>query len=367
MPPRQVCLVLSGGIALGAYQAGAYAALHEHEALHPGYLGGSSIGAIASALIAGNPLERRVERLRDFWSAVAVEREPFGAPWLNLSGEGPWRHAHNWLSVFQSRAFGSPGAFQPRVPELLLHPVTSLYDLAPLRATLERLIDFDRLNDGGSPRVSIVTTDIETGEAVVFDTGRGDRIGPDHLVATCGFLPDFAPVEIEGRLLGDGGLSANAPMETVLLDPKAGDDLLCFVVDMFSPEGRRPATLEEAAARRWDLMFGNQSRQTLRSLEAEFRLRSGLARLAHRLGPKARQDPDIAPVLADASERTATLLYLSYRAPRHEAGPEKPFDFSRATLADRWESGFLDMTEAVRLAGERGRQASGLSVRKVRR
>jgi len=253
------------------------------------------------------------------------------------------------------------------VPELLLHPVTSLYDLAPLRATLERLIDFDRLNDGGSPRVSIVTTDIETGEAVVFDTGRGDRIGPDHLVATCGFLPDFAPVEIEGRLLGDGGLSANAPMETVLLDPKAGDDLLCFVVDMFSPEGRRPATLEEAAARRWDLMFGNQSRQTLRSLEAEFRLRSGLARLAHRLGPKARQDPDIAPVLADASERTATLLYLSYRAPRHEAGPEKPFDFSRATLADRWESGFLDMTEAVRLAGERGRQASGLSVRKVRR
>ena len=365
MPSRQVSLVLSGGIALGAYHAGAYAALHEHEALHPRYLAGSSIGAVTAALIAGNAPERRVEQLRAFWSAIAVEPGPLTTPWLNPVAEGPWRHVYNWLSVAQTRIFGRAGAFQPRVPELMLRDVTSVYDLAPLGPTLERFIDFDRLNDG-APRVSVVTTDVATGEAVIFDTGQGDRIGPDHLLATCGFLPDFAPVEIDGRLLGDGGLVANAPMQIVLRDRHSEDDLLCFVVDLFSPDGGRPTTLEEAAGRRWDLMFGNQSRQRLESLEREFRLRWALARLARELGPKARRDPELDPLLEEASERRATLLHLGYRPPQHEAGPEKPFDFSRATLEDRWQAGFLDMEEAVRLAAD-GNSGPGLKIREVRR
>jgi NTE family protein len=248
--------------------------------------------------------------------------------------------------------FGRPGAFQPRLPDLMLRDVTSVYDLAPLRSTLERFVDFDRLNDGAL-RVRVVTTDIETGEAVIFDTGRGDRIRPDHLIASCGFLPDFPPLEIDGRQLGDGGLVANAPMETVLLDRQNHDDLLCFVVDVFSPDGGRPTTLEEAAARRWDLMFGNQSRRILRSLEMEFRLRGALARLARDLGPKARQNPKLGAVLKEASERTATLLYLSYRPPRQEAGPEKPFDFSRAAIDDRWEAGFLDSARRSGLQARR--------------
>jgi NTE family protein len=366
MPPRQVSIVFSGGIALGAYQAGAYAALHEHGALQPEHLAGSSIGAITSALVAGNPPELRIERLRAFWNAITAEPAPFRTPCLDPSAEGPWRHAHNWLSVLQTRLFGRPGAFQPRVPELTLRDVTSVYDLAPLRATLERFIDFDLLN-AGRPRVSVTMVDIETGEAVVFDTGRGDRIGPDHLVATCGFLPDFPPLEIGGRLLGDGGLIANAPIESILLDPGREGDLLCFVVDLFSPDGGRPRTLEEAAARRWDLLFGNQSRQRLKDLEFAFRLRSGLARLARELGPKARQDPDIAAILDEASEGNALVVYLSYRAPEHEAGPEKAFDFSQATLADRWAAGSRDMAEAVRLAADRRQHSVGLTVRMVRR
>lgn len=366
MPAREVSLVFSGGIALGAYQAGAYAALHEHEALHPRHLAGSSIGAITSALIAGNAPDERVERLQGFWEAVGIEIEPFRPLWPTPSADGPWRHAQNWMSVLQARVFGRTGVFQPRLPELMLRGVTSVYDLAPLRTTLERFVDFDRLNDG-SLRLSIVTTDIETGEAVVFDTGRGDRIDTDHLLATCGLLPDFAPVEIDGRLLGDGGLVANAPMDIALLDPLSDRDLLCFVVDLFSPEGDRPTTLEEGAARRWDLIFGNQSRQRLRNLEAEFRLRSDLARLARELDSKGRRNPELGTLLADSRERAAVLLYLSYRAPKHEAGPEKAFDFSRATLADRWQAGSLDMAEAIRLAGDGVRPGRGLVVREIRR
>jgi predicted acylesterase/phospholipase RssA len=84
----------------------------------------------------------------------------------------------------------------------------------PLKTRLAELVDFSRLN-GGEVRVSVATTDIETGELVIFDTARGHRIELDHVLASCGFLPEFPAVEIDGRLLGDGGLSANAPVEAL--------------------------------------------------------------------------------------------------------------------------------------------------------
>jgi NTE family protein len=366
MPSREVSLVLSGGVALGAYQAGAYAALHDHEDLRPRRLAGSSIGAVNAAVIAGNPSDERVGQLRAFWDALTVEPGPFQPPWLGPWREGPWRHAHSWMSVVQTRLFGRIGVFQPRIPEMLTGNVTSLYDLAPFRGQLERFIDFDRVN-GNDPRVTVVTTDVESGQAVVFDTGRGDRIGPDHLLATCGFLPDFPPVEIDGRLLGDGCLVANAPFEAALLDAEDGADLVCFAVDLYSPEGARPTTLEEAATRRWDLLFGNQSRERLECLEREYRLRSALGRMAARLGPEHRKDPELERISKEGIARTLTLLHLSYRAPIHEAGPEKAFDFSRESLADRWETGFHDMAEAVRIAADRRRPRAGISVHRVRR
>jgi predicted acylesterase/phospholipase RssA len=83
-----------------------------------------------------------------------------------------------------------------------------------MRERLRNLIDFDRLNSGRT-RVSIVATDIESGEPVVFDSSKS-RIEIDHLMASCGFLPEFAPLELDGRLLGDGGLSLNAPFDQIL-------------------------------------------------------------------------------------------------------------------------------------------------------
>jgi NTE family protein len=283
-------------------------------------------------------------------------------PWA----AGAARHVYSWLSVLQTRVLGRTGVFRPRLPELMLKEVTSLYDLAPLRTKLEHFIDFDRLN-GGEVRVSVVTTDIETGQAVVFDTGQGDRIGPDHLLASCGFLPDFAPVEIDRRLLGDGGLVANAPVDTALVGEGNDRDVLCFVIDLFSPEGGCPANLEEAAARRWDLLFGNQSRQEVQSLEREYRLRWALGHLAAQLGPKLRNTPEIASALAERVQRTVTLFHMSYRPARHEAGPEKPFDFSRASFADRWEAGSVDMEEAIRLARSTPPPSTGVGIHRIQR
>jgi len=363
MAKPQVSLVLSGGVALGAYQGGAYAALHKHRELRPRHIAGSSIGAVNAALIAGNEPDHRVERLRQFWEAVTVEPVSLETPWLQAHFEGPWRHAYDWLGVLRTRLFGRPGLFQPRMPELVLKNTTSLYDLAPLGAKLQSLLDFDRLNSGVE-RVSIITTDIETGQEVAFDTHKGDRIEADHILASCGFLPDFPPLEIDGRVLGDGGLVANAPVGTVLDHRELEGDLLCFVVDLFASEGGRPSSLEEAAARRWDLIFGNQSREKLDSLQREYELRWSISKLAEHVGPRSARDPDLAAALQKGTGHSVKLVHLSYRASVQEAGPEKPFDFSRKTLTDRWEAGLLNMTEAIELAS-RTRPRSRFSIHRV--
>ena len=186
-----VALVLSGGIALGAYQAGAYAVMHER-GMRPRWIAGSSIGAVNAAIIAGNPPETQVEQLRRFWEAASSDLVPSGPLSVLPPAEGPWRHAHNWMSVVQARLFGRPGLFRPRplAPGSVPGGSVGVYDLAPLRERLEQLVDFERLNGGGI-RLSVATTDVATGEEVVFDTRHGTRLEPAHLLASCGLLPDF--------------------------------------------------------------------------------------------------------------------------------------------------------------------------------
>jgi NTE family protein len=304
-----IALVLAGGMALGAYQGGAYEKLHAAGTLSVDWLAGSSVGAVNAALIAGSRPDDRIETLRRFWNG--------GDLWTAFMSAAGWsgelRHVQNWLSVLQTRVFGAAGHFRPRLSLNPMKRFESLYDLTPMRKRLATLVDFDRLNNN-SVRVSVAATDVETGELVVFDTGAGTRIGMEHLLASCGFLPEFAPVQIDGRLLGDGGLYANAPVEIVLNTWTQGP---IFVVDLFASEGTRPASLEAALERKNDLIFGNQ---TLRFLNAYAKV--------------VRPDP-------------APIVYLSYRPSEHEAGPEKTFDLSRATISDRWKAGMLDMKHAL--------------------
>jgi NTE family protein len=325
------CLVLSGGVALGAYQGGAYAALHGRQELWPARIAGSSVGAVNGALIAGTPPDERVRTLGAFWRGSSSDGWWPAARWLG-GLPGPYGDAYRWLQVLQTRLLGCPGVMRPRIPLLAVGGTVSLYDLSPLRARLETMLDFDRLNRG-EIRFSVTTTDIETGEAVTFDTGRGDRIGPDHLIASCGFLPEFPALQIGERLLGDGGLAANAPLEAILHDESTRDaNLLCFVVDLFAPPGRRPATLGQAAARSLDLLFANQTARALQDLEHEQELcrAAGVAR------------------------RSATIVTIRHRGRPHDLGPQKIFDFSSAALAERWDAGYADMAEVLS-AGPRAR------------
>jgi len=327
--PQQVTLVLSGGMALGAYQGGAYEALHEHVDFRPSWIAGTSIGAVNAALVAGNAGEHCVRALNAFWKKISAEPSPL---WQTpLAAFRSARHAFNWGSVLASRTFGRPGVFQLCSPALPPETSLAFYDLAPLRETLVEAVDFDRLNSG-DVRVTVATTDVENGELVLFDTRHGDRIGVDHLLASCGFLPDFAPVQIGGRLLGDGSLAANTPLEPVFSQP-AETTHLCFVVDLFSAAGSKPASLEDAAARRWEMILGNQTRQKIRNLERE----------------------------AEGKPGTVHLYYVAYRPEPDEAGPEKQFDFSRTILSRRWDAGYRDMLSALALA-KSGPPRQGFSV-----
>ena len=344
-----VALVLAGGLALGAFEAGAYAAL-EGAGLAASLecVAGSSIGAITATIIAGNESKDRITRLSQFWRGISSDPTPLTSFWLGQPTAGIWRQAHSQASVMQTLMLGRPGLFQPRlssVPSIGVSDVPALFDLAPLRATLASLIDFDLLNSG-SMRVVIAATDVLTGERVIFDTGSGDVIEPEHVLACCALMPVFAPVEIDGRLLADGGLASNVPLDVVLTG-RAACSLRCFVVDLFAAEGSRPHTLAASASRAGDLAFGNQSRRLLEGIVREHRLRALISQMGSLLPPDLCGDPDLAAILAEGCNNPPKITYISYRAKLDEAGLGKTFDFSRLTVADRWEAGNRQMQVAL--------------------
>ena len=350
---RIVSLVLAGGIALGMYEAGAYAALHEQPELRPEWIAGSSIGAVTAALIAGNPPERRVARLREFWDAT--DPFPSMSAWFGQSSTGALRQAQNNASVMQTMLFGRPGLFRPRLApgfQSGAQDVPALFDVGPMAKRLVELVDFDLLNSG-SIRLALSCTDVISGERVVFDTGHGDRIGPQHVLASCALLPLFAPVEVEGRLLADGCLGANTPIDLVLNESDARE-VLCFVVELFARQGSRPHTIAASASRAGDMAFGNQTRRILEGLQRERHLRRLIGQLASQLPVERRDDPPVAAILAEGRVGRATVATIAYRGALDEAGMFKPFDFSRATLADRWTAGEEAMRLAITAVNQRG-------------
>jgi NTE family protein len=358
-----VALVLSGGIALGAYQAGAYAEIEQAGERLPNWLAGISIGAINAAIIAGNPVGQRIEQLHRFWESNFFEL-PLTAAWCDLPHTmGPWRRLYDQTAIMQTLLWGRPGLFRPRPDAFsLINETPAIYDLAPLREQLLKLIDFDLLNSDAAPRLSIAATDVLTGERVIFDTARGTAIEPEHLLASSALLPLFAPIETAGRLLGDGGLSGNTPIDLVLNEPNDAA-LICFVVDLFSPFGSRPQSLSAGAARAADLTFGSQTRAMLNEYKRVHRLTAAVQQLAARLPPEVRDDPEIASILADVDiqggARAAIILLLDYRATVAEAGVGKAFDYASATLRERWQAGACAMREALHVIGATSHDETG--------
>ena len=321
-----VALVLGGGNALGAYYGGAFTAVAAED-VRVDWIAGSSIGAITAALIAGSASERREATLREFWQRAASSSGE--ASWVPKE----WRQPLQVAGALRARLFGRPALFHPRLLESPWEESKpGLYDATPLRNTLIEIVDFDRLNDGPT-RVSAVAVDVETGEEVVFDT-RNERIGVEHLLASAALIPDFQPVKINGRVLVDGGLANNVPVDVVLSEPP-DLPLTCFALDLFPTHASPPSHLLQAAQRQNDLMFANQTRRSLRDQQEIWRLR--------------------------APGHPASIYWLEYRGTSDEIAM-KSYDFSGAILKRRWQAGEQDMRAALRTWRETTTSPSGLTV-----
>ncbi|HYP36939.1 MAG TPA: patatin-like phospholipase family protein [Stellaceae bacterium] len=347
-PFERIALILQGGGALGAYQGGVYQALAEAN-LHPDWVAGISIGAINSALIAGNPPQKRVERLREFWETVSAP--PFGMPYIAaLEGRDEFTHGViNQVRSWGALVGGAPGFFQPRVPPPFLYPngapeALSYYDVAPLRVTLERLVDFDLIN-AGAMRFSVGAVNVRTGNFVYFDSTT-HQIGPAHVMASGSLPPGFPPTEIEGEHYWDGGLVSNTPLDWVL-DSRPGQDTLAFQIDLWSAHGEFPRNLIEAESRQKEIRYSSRTRLASNQFKKKQIIRRAAHRLLAKMPTELLQTPEAEMLALEADEKVYNLVQLIYHAKNYE-GNSKDYEFSRRTMEEHWKSGYNDAVRTLR-------------------
>jgi NTE family protein len=336
-------LVLQGGGALGAYQAGVFEGLAECGAT-PDWVAGVSIGAVNAALIAGNPPERRVERLREFWDRVSAQ-----LPFIPPASIDSMRPLLDQVSTASALVFGVPGFFTPRMVPPFLAPdgsigALSFYDTQPLKATLEELVDFTLINRNGGVRLSLGAVDLRTGNSVYFDS-KEMPIRAEHVLASGALPPSFPPVEIDGELYWDGGIVSNTPLWYVL-DADSRMNALIFQVDVFSGAGEAPKNLAEVQERAKDIQYASKTRFNTNRMKELEALRGSLRRVLGKLPEKLRDDPDVQKLTAVSKPKAISLVhFINRHHPR--ATSYKDFEFSRATVTDLWQGGLADVRSSV--------------------
>jgi NTE family protein len=363
-PFERIALALQGGGALGAYQGGVYEALAE-AGLHPDWVAGISIGAINAAIIAGNPPEARVARLRAFWELLSARQAPWLAPSpaaLAPSALAPSAPdappflkgdlARAWVNQWSAASAvwsGIPGFFSPRSLSPWLVPdgapeATSYYDTRPLERTLERLIDFDRINDGPT-RLSIGAVNVRTGDFVYFDRTT-HRIGARHVMASGALPPGLPAVEIDGQHYWDGGLVSNTPLGW-MVDAGPPRDTLVFQVDLWSARGPFPRNMAQVATRQKEIQYSSRTRAESNRFKKLQRFKNQVAELLAKLPPELAASAEAARLRPLCERKVGNLIHLIYRAKDYE-GDSKDYEFSRRSIEERWRVGYHDTVRTLR-------------------
>jgi NTE family protein len=347
LPFEVVALVLQGGGALGAYQAEALS----EAGIHPNWISGVSIGAINAAIVAGNPPDTRIDRLRDFWTQVTAD-----GPWpgagdacFSLAKGDAMRQLINQMSANFATVGGARGFFSPRsIPPWFQPPgtieATSFYDTNDLKHTLERLVDFDRINSGET-RFSVGAVNVMTGNFVYFDTTT-HTIRPDHILASGALPPGFPAIEIDGEQYWDGALVSNTPLQWVV-DAEPRRDTLAFQVDLWSARGEFPRDIFEVTTREKEIRYSSRTRAGTDQFKYEQKLRHSLAGLLEKL-PEDLTNTAEARLLNSVAERKVyNIVHLIYRAKNYE-GHSKDYEFSRLSMREHWRAGYYDARRTLR-------------------
>ena len=351
-PFDSIILLLQGGGALGAYQAGVYEALAE-AGLHPDWTAGISIGAVNAAIIAGNPPERRVDQLRAFWRLItqpsATALGFFNGGALPPSVGTAAHQLANQLSAWSAAFLGVTGFFAPRLPGPWLWPAgtvqaTSYYDTAQLESALERVIDFDRIN-AGAMRLSLGAVNVASGNFAHFDTTT-HVIRAAHVMASGALPPGFPAIEIDGQYYWDGGLVSNTPLQWVVQNRPKGDTL-AFQVDLWNARGDLPTTMAEVTTRQKEIQYSSRTRAYSDQFKHRQIIRGALACLLEKLPAEMKDLPEVQLLKGEAEHGVHNLIQLIYRAHKYE-GDSKDYEFSRRSMEEHWQVGYYDTVRTLR-------------------
>ena len=333
-------LVLQGGGALGAFQAGVIEALVD-ASVGLDWVLGTSIGAINAALYAGNRPAERVRGLREFWRRVATHN--LSLPFAPTPATSRWQRSQALLS---SMALGVPAFYGPRAGSVWWDwsqdvPTTqaSFYTTQPLRDTLEELIDFDYLNQQ-AVRFSATAVDVDRGELTVFDNPER-RIDVRHVLASGALPPGFPAVDIDGRFYWDGGVYSNTPLDLLLSD-RERTDLLCFVVDLWQLQAPAPRSINGVFSRQKEIQYGSRSREHLEEHRRKQNLRRAIRRLIERVPAAARDQREFEAYAALGCSSVIHMVQLALQEPVSADATEDPnrdIDFDAVSLAHRRELG----------------------------
>jgi NTE family protein len=331
----QVVLVLQGGGALGAYQAGVYQALHE-AGIEPDWVIGTSIGAINASLIAGNAPADRLPRLKEFWDRIAH------TPLFDIVGAGPWlsRTLPNWSTLTQ----GIAGFFKPNPLAFLgLHVPLSAdaagyYSTRPLEQTLNELVDFSRLSEC-TPRLTVGAANLRTSEMRYFDS-RDSVLTARHVMASGALPPAFPAVRIDDELYWDGGILSNTPVEAVFDDNPRRSSLI-FAVHIWNPHGDEPESIWQVMHRQKEIQYSSRALSHIIRQKQIHRLRHIIAELAAKL-PEHERGEDATRELA--AYGCLTQMHVVRLLAQRLDGEDhtKDIDFSYSGIRSRWKAGYQD-------------------------
>jgi NTE family protein len=302
-------------------------------------------------VIAGNPPERRVEKLRQFWERITTDVfETWMENGLTPAIKGDWvRRLVNQASANLTMLNGAPGFFLPRLPSPLLHPTgavgaTSFYDTAELRNTLEAVVDFDRINTQET-RFSVGAVNVRSGNFVYFDSTT-HTIKPEHVMASGALPPGFAAIEIDGERYWDGGLISNTPLQWVM-DSVPRQDTLAFQVDLWSARGDFPGNMAEVETRQKEIQYSSRTRANTDQFKRAQRIRNTVATLLESLPDDLKNDPNAKLLGSIADRKVYNIIHLIYRAKNYE-GSSKDYEFSRSSMETHWRAGYPDTVRTLR-------------------
>jgi NTE family protein len=341
--PEKEVIVLQGGGALGAYQAGAYEALCDAGHM-PNWVAGTSIGAVNAAIIAGNPPEQRASRLREFWERVSSRL----IAWP-LGTDDSSRRIFNETSAALSAIGGVPGFFEPRIPPAVVMPqgtpeAISVYDTEPLKATLIELVDFDLLNSG-LVRMSIGAVQVLTGNMQYFDTAL-QTIGPEHVMASGALPPGFPPIEIDGEPYWDGGLVSNTPLEHVLERSGPREDMCIFQIDLFSAKGCMPETLFDITQREKEIRYSSRTRLNTDVFRELQTIRRAIRQLRTKVPQELCDNPNWQLLDSVSCDAAVTIVLLIHRRAAYWT-QSSDYEFSRYSMDEHWLAGRADVERTL--------------------